>query len=342
MRQAVLYGVHDVRIEQAAPPPPPSSNEVQLRILTVGLCESDAKYFFDGGVSEPITHPFVLGHEASGQIVATGPEVDSFAVGEIVSIEPGVPCGQCKFCRRGRYNLCENLYFMASRSHDGALRERLNWPASWVHHLPPRLTPTEGSLLEPLSVAIAAVESLGHVAGGHVGVFGSGSVGLLCIQVLRAFGASRIMATDVEPGRLERASGYGAEVARPGRGANLLSPGSLDAAIDTTGSPEAIRAALSSVTRGGTLALVGLGSCPLALTPTEVVYSALQIVGVYRYAHTFPLAADLVDRGLVDVKGLVTGTFSLADVSRALEAVHDKAHQIKVIVKVSPEQSSHG
>ena len=197
MKAIRFYDIKDLRMEQM-PDPSPAEHETLLKVASVGICGSDIHYYQEGGTGGlDLAQPFVLGHEFSAWI-GTGPQQ-----GQLVAVDPALPCGKCEFCLEGNPNFCVNLQFAGAEETDGGLQEWIAWDKQAIFPLPESFSPQEGALLEPLGVAIHALH-LGPVFPGmDVGVFGAGSVGLLTIQMARLAGASRIFVTDKLSHRLE-------------------------------------------------------------------------------------------------------------------------------------------
>jgi len=183
---------------------------VQVAIKTTGICGSDVSYykkFANGDLCACM--PLSLGHESSGVIVALGPQVCGFSIGDRVALEVGVPCGQCGICRKGRYNLCKKMRFRSSAKsfphYQGTLQERINHPAVWCHKLPEHVSFDAAALLEPLSVAIHAVNRASPTPGSTALVLGAGTVGLLTAAMARQSGCTTVTITDVDAGRVNYA-----------------------------------------------------------------------------------------------------------------------------------------
>ncbi|EMR63416.1 putative sorbitol dehydrogenase protein [Eutypa lata UCREL1] len=190
----------------------PGAGELQIAVKSTGICGSDVSYyqkFANGDLCA--CAPLSLGHESSGVVVAVGPQVavGSFAVGDRVALEVGVPCGQCAICRRGRYNLCRKMRFRSSAKSvphfQGTLQERINHPAVWCHKLPDHVSFDAAALLEPLSVAIHAVNRASPTPGSTALVIGAGTVGLLTAAMARQSGCTSVTISDVDAGRVEYA-----------------------------------------------------------------------------------------------------------------------------------------
>ncbi|HEX6930757.1 MAG TPA: alcohol dehydrogenase catalytic domain-containing protein [Streptosporangiaceae bacterium] len=190
MLVARLHGKGDLRLADE-PVPEPGQGQPLVRVTAVGICGSDLHWWDEAGIGDAaVTDPLVLGHEAAG-VIQDGPRR-----GERVALDPAIWCGTCRPCRDGYRNLCTRIRFAGHGSQDGAMREYLTWPAHLLHPLPDGLTDADGAMLEPLGVALHALD-LGHVRlGARVAVVGCGPIGLLLIQALRAAGARSVTAFD--------------------------------------------------------------------------------------------------------------------------------------------------
>src|SRR6266576_3181562 len=185
MKAARLHGAGDIRLGEE-PVPEPGPGMCLVRVTAVGICGSDLHWWDEGIIGDTaLTAPMVLGHEAAG-VIEDGPRR-----GERVAIDPAIWCGTCRPCRDGYRNLCTRVQFAGHGSQDGAMREFMAWPGHLLHRLPDGITDAGGAVLEPLGVAIHALD-LGHVRlGAAAAVIGCGPIGLLLTQVLRAAGAAR-------------------------------------------------------------------------------------------------------------------------------------------------------
>ncbi|MCL2464615.1 MAG: alcohol dehydrogenase catalytic domain-containing protein, partial [Micrococcales bacterium] len=183
MRVARLHGVGDVRLAEE-PTPVPADDEYLVRVTAVGLCGSDLHWFTQGGIGDAVlSRPLVLGHEFGGVIV--GGPLDGLRV----AVDPAIPCGRCEWCRQGNPNLCPTVRFAGHSVTDGGLREYAAWPARLAHRVPDALTDAEAAVLEPLGVAIHAVD-LAHLRTATTAVVvGCGPIGLAAVQMARVAGA---------------------------------------------------------------------------------------------------------------------------------------------------------
>ncbi|MDR0341921.1 MAG: alcohol dehydrogenase catalytic domain-containing protein, partial [Nocardiopsaceae bacterium] len=207
MRAARLHAVGDLRLADEPEPVPEPGSSLVL-VTAVGICGSDLHWWGEAGIGDArLEAPLVLGHEAAG-VIAAGPRR-----GERVAIDPAIPCGACRPCRSGYRNLCVQIRFAGHGGTDGAMREFLTWPDELLHPLPGTLSDADGAVLEPLGVALHALD-LGHVRfGAVVAVAGLGPIGLLLVQVLRAAGVSTVAGFDPLPHRREAALRLGADLA---------------------------------------------------------------------------------------------------------------------------------
>lgn len=329
-RAAVLVRPGEIAIEQR-PVPAPAAREVLVEVASVGVCGSDVHWYEHGRIGDLVVRsPLVLGHECAGRVVAVGGGVTKHAIGDRVCLEPGVPCGRCRECRAGRYNLCADVAFFATPPVDGAFADFVTIHEDFAFALPDGMTDDVGALMEPLSVGIWACRKAGITAGDRVLVTGAGPIGLLAMQVARACGAADVAVSDVNAHRLAVAERLGAtRVLHAGRDA----PGEVDALLECSGHPGAVVAGIEALRPAGTAVLVGMGPQPTAEIPLSVIQNReLWLTGTFRYANTYPAAIELAASGRVDVAALITGHYGLEDTETALLAGRDDAASIKVMV----------
>jgi L-iditol 2-dehydrogenase len=325
-----------LRIEER-PRPDPGAGEVLIEVRSVGVCGSDVHYYDHGRIGDfVVTKPLVLGHETSGVVVGAGPNARRLEIGQRVALEPGVPCGRCRECRVGRYNLCAEVRFFATPPIDGTFTRYITINEHFAHPIPDALGDDEGALIEPLSVAVAANRKAGTGFGSRVLVTGSGPIGVLCAQVARAAGAAHVAITDVNPDRLRQAASLGANetLERPGQGA--LDALDADVVIECTGNDEVVAQAIAALRPAGVAVLVGMGAEPSQSLPTSLLQAhELTVVGLFRYANTYPDAIQLAVSGQVDLQALVGERVGLAETERALQMGQLKPSILKTVVAVS-------
>jgi L-iditol 2-dehydrogenase len=330
-RAAVLHAPGDVRVEER-PIPEPGPHDVLVEIAAVGVCGSDVHYYEHGRIGPRVVRaPHVLGHESAGRVIATGERVTRHASGDRVALEPGVPCGRCRECRTGAYNLCRDVRFLGAPPTDGAFTRYLALHEDFAHALPDAVSDEEGALMEPLSVALWACEKAGVSAGDRVLVTGAGPIGLLVTQVARARGAVEIVVTDVNERRLQLAGAMGAtHTVGAGRGGRV---GEADALIECSGHPQALRDGIAALRPAGTAVLVGMGGDAQSSVPLSLIQAReIWLTGTFRYAGTYPAAIALAASGAVDLAAIITGHFGLDEVGAALRAGREDPQSVKPIV----------
>jgi L-iditol 2-dehydrogenase len=329
-----LHQAGDLQLHQE-PTPELNSHEVLIRVKAVGLCGSDLHWFQAGGIGDQvISKPLVLGHEMAGEIL-TGERQ-----GQPVAIDPAIPCGKCSSCRHGHPNLCPFIKFAGHGEQDGGLRERMVWPEAHLFDLPASMSSLEGAMLEPLGVALHAVNLAKIQVGMRAGVFGCGPIGLLIIQLLRSLGAAQIVATEILPHRLEAAKEFGATQviqARQGiESAQILAAThneGLDVCIEAAGDNSAVETAIETSRPGGQVVLVGIPEDDqTAFRASAARRKGLTIKLSRRMKHTYPRAIQLVKSKKIHVADLVTHRFPLRDYQLAIEtAVQRKG--LKVVIE---------
>jgi len=334
MKVIRLHGRGDLRLHDEVDPVA-ADNEYLLRVTAVGLCGSDVHWYGESGIGDArLNQPLVLGHEFAG-IIDCGDQQ-----GQKVAVDPAMACRECRYCQEGNPNLCENVRFAGHDLVDGALREKLSWPKSLIYALPDEFTAIEGAMLEPLGVALHAL-NLGHVLPGmSVGVFGCGPIGLLLVQLARATGATQIIATDRLSHRLDAARAFGATHVILAAGgpenaeiAAAADRGGVDIAFEAAGDNDAVETALRATRPGRKVILIGIPDDDWTKFPASVARrKGLTLKLVRRMKHTYPRAIQLVQRGVVDVGSLVTHRFPLSEYRSAFETAQ-KREGIKVIIE---------
>jgi L-iditol 2-dehydrogenase len=329
-----LHGAGDIRLH-TEPDPLRGPDEELVRITAVGLCGSDLHWFEDGGIGDSrVEDPFVLGHEMGG-IVTTGPRT-----GERVVIEPADPCGQCDACQAGNGNLCPDVRFCGHYPIPGGLSTLLAWPEHLLIPIPDTIEGDEVALLEPLGIALHAID-LGHFqAGMTAGVYGCGPIGLFLIRALRAAGAGRIQATDPLPHRRKAALSSGADEVRPtaveGQPEGVDDWGPVDVAFEAAGEDAAIETAMRTVRTGGRVVIVGIPPGDSSTFGASLARErGLTIVMSRRMKqHHMHRAIDLVDRGGVDLGGMITARFPINEGPKAFNKLVERS-ELKIVIKPS-------
>ncbi len=331
MRAARLHAVGDLRVADE-PVPDAGPGMSLVRVTAVGICGSDLHWWDEGAIGDAkLTHPLVLGHEGAG-VIADGPRR-----GERVAIDPAIPCETCRACRDGYRNLCYRIKFSGHGDTDGMLREVTAWPTALLHTLPDGVSDADGAMLEPLGVAIHSAD-LGHLPfGGTASVIGCGPIGLLLIGVLKAAGASSVLAVEPLAHRREAAARLGADQVVDSAavldGAYGGYGDGVDVAFEAAGNDEGVGLAMASVRPGGRVVLAGIpGDDVIRFGASLARRKGLTIAMVRRMNEVYPRAISLAERGVVDLDSVVTSRSGLGEVQEAFGAAARRSG-LKAIVE---------
>ncbi|MBL7140998.1 MAG: alcohol dehydrogenase catalytic domain-containing protein, partial [Planctomycetes bacterium] len=211
MKALVLHGIRDLRVEEW-PEPEADPGQVKVRVRAVGVCGSDVHYYTHGRIGDQVVRePMIVGHEGAGEVVDVGDGVTGLKVGQRVTLEPAHSCGQCEWCRTGKPNVCPNVKFCSTPPNNGLMCEFAVLSAEQCIPIPDALSFEEAAMLEPLQVSVHAANLMGVVPGETAAVVGVGCIGLGCMEMARAGGASRIIVTDKLGYRLDLARDLGAD-----------------------------------------------------------------------------------------------------------------------------------
>ncbi|MHB1334768.1 MAG: NAD(P)-dependent alcohol dehydrogenase [Candidatus Humimicrobiaceae bacterium] len=285
------------------PIPKINENQVLVRIKEVGLCGSDVSFYNSGRVGDlqVLTEPIILGHESSGVIESVGKNVRNFKEGDRVSIEPGIPCYKCEYCRSDNYNLCSSLEFLTIPPRNGAFCEYIAYYPNFLYKIPDNVSYTEAALVEPLSVGYTAALKSKVKPGSVVGVIGCGPIGLSCLEMSKAAGATKIFATDISDYNLSIARKHGAYKFIDTSKENLqeivneeIQGNGLEAVIEAVGIEKTVNEALSIVRRGGIVSLIGCHADLINISLPSIVFKGIKINGIFRYSNSYPNVIGLL------------------------------------------------
>ena len=321
MRQALIAAAGEVRVEDGELPEP-GDGEVRVRAEAVGICGSDLHAL--AGAHPFIDLPVVPGHEAAGVVDEVGEGVTELAPGDRVLLEPNLVDGDCRYCREGRYNLCEHLRVVGCQT-AGALADAFVAPARRFHRVPEGMTAREAAMVEPLSTATHAVRVAGGVRDRAVAVLGAGSIGLLCLLAARAAGAVAVAASDPLEAKRELALRHGAELAvapadavRSIRGALPWRP---DVVFDCVATAASVAQACALASKGGTVVVVGVPRGPVEVPLHLVQDHELRLQGTAMYVlEDVERAIALIASGEVPAAELVTAEYPLEAAAEAFAA----------------------
>ena len=326
---------------QDIPMPEIGAGQVGVQVKSVTVCGSDMG-FFDGkafGIF-PNSLPFVLGHEAAGVVYEVGEGVKNLKVGDRVAIEPGVPCGKCKFCESGRYNLCPDVVFLATPPVEGAMKRYISHPAHKTYKLPDNVSFVEGAMIEPLSVGIHAVQRGRVSVGDTVAILGGGSIGMCTVLAAKAWGASRIIVSDLFKSHLDKALEIGAtDVVNSGEEdavkaiLDMTDGEGVDVVFETAGVPPTAQSTSEIVRRGGTIVMVGNIMKEVPFSFRNLYKKEAEVRAVFRYNNTYPLAIQAIASGRLKPMDIATAQYPFEESEAAFNrALDDKLNTVKVAI----------
>ncbi len=353
MRGVRLHGVRDLRVEKISDPPPPGRGQVLLRVTAAGICGSDLHSYSDARIGGTLlTHPLVLGHEFAAVVELCGSNAFAgdgrpLSPGVRVAVDPASPCLKCDMCLRGDTHICRNLRFCGLSPDDGCFCERLIAPAHSCFMLPPGVDDESGALLEPLGVAMHAIDRGRIMKGDSVAIFGAGPIGLLILQLALRAGASPVFVVEPLSWRRDMAARLGASLIGPEddpHSAILLLTGGkgVDVAVESAWADSSVQDAADAAAPGARLVLVGIPSDDnLLLRHSTARRKELSLILSRRMKNTYPGAIRMARENLVDLKGLITHRFPLSDLPAAfaLNAAY-KENVVKVMITYGGNRES--
>lgn len=334
-----LYGRNDLRIETEEVAPP-GLGQVLVGIAAGGICGSDMHYLADGGIGTiRVREPIILGHEASGVVIAVGEGVAGLSPGSKVAVNPSRPCGTCTYCAEGLPMHCLNMRFNGSAMRlpheQGLFRDRIVVDASQCIAVPDSADLGAVACAEPLAVCLHAVSMAGDVAGKRVLVTGAGPIGILCAAAASAAGATEVVVTDLHDAVLEVAGKMGAtrmiNVSRDAAEMERYAAdkGYFHVAFECSAAEPAIRSAIAALRPRGTLVQVGVvGDTQMPIN--ALVAKEIRVQGTHRFHEEFREAVDAIVSGYVDVRPIVTMRFPLEEVAEAFRTAGDRSRSVKV------------
>ncbi len=322
----------------------PKAGHVLVKLEYIGVCGSDLHYYEHGRIGDFVVNgDFILGHECAGEVVKAGEGVTCLKPGDRVALEPGVTCGECEFCKTGRYNLCPAVEFLATPPYHGCFENYISFPANMAFKLPENVSSKEGALVEPLCVGLEAAREGGVSLGSRVIILGAGCIGLTALLASKAYGATDITVVDVIQKRLDKAMEMGAtrvinaaseDIVKKymditaGQGAQIV--------METAGAEITTQQTVSLVARGGAIVLVGMApKDTFGFNFAKLMGSVANIKTIFRYKNLFPTAISAVESGAISLSGLVTHEYKFEDLAAALDAgIDNKEETVKIVIKM--------
>ncbi|HSB04637.1 MAG TPA: alcohol dehydrogenase catalytic domain-containing protein [Thermodesulfobacteriota bacterium] len=319
--------------------------DVLIKVKATAICGSDLHIFRGKHPAAPL--PVAIGHELSGEVLRIGKRVSKVKEGDRIVVEPVIICGECYFCRRGEYHLCLNISFQY-RKGQGGFAPYFVAEENWVHPLPENISFEEGSMVEPLSVAIHAVKKGNLRFGQSIAIFGAGAIGLLVLVLSRLSGAGEVFVVDVQGHRLRKAKELGAfetyDNSKEGAVERIFEETSrlgVDRSFEAVGLEGTLLQSLKVLRKGGVAILVGIFENPEVRIPANIfVQREISLMGSQGYCWDFQTALKMLERGQVKLKGFITHVLPLSSLQEALELLMDPEQgAIKVIIKMDVQEN---
>jgi L-iditol 2-dehydrogenase len=335
MKNRCLYLLPDLTLElREDSVPAPEDDQVLVRIAANGICGSDIHFYKEGKLGNfKVTQPYIPGHEASGTVVAVGKQVKHLKVDDRVVIEPGIPCGKCRQCKRGRYNLCPDVVFLSAPPVNGTFCDFITVDASFVYPIPQGLSFEHAALAEPTAVAVHAVNRSRMLAGDDGVILGAGPIGLLTLQAFKAAGGGYCTVIDRMESRLALAKTLGAD-----RCVNTLHEACEqplgDVVFETAGSDVTTQMLFTLAHVGAHCVQVGWPAhTQVPLDVALLMEKEIDYMGLNRYANAFDTALQWLKDGRIHAGAMISHRFDLDHAAEAFAwAAEHPAETMKVIV----------
>lgn len=336
MKAAVMRGIGNIAMEEV-PDPVVGAHEIKVKIAYCGLCGTDPENLegrFGLVPKEAYEQPRLLGHEASGTIAELGSAVTGYRVGQRVAMNFRGACGACYYCRNGMEHFCRR-----GDAASGSFAEYAVYPESAVYVLPDDVSLAIGALLEPVSVAVHAIDRAHVYTGSSVAICGGGPIGLLCLEMALKAGASRALLSEPIAAKRELALRLGADVVVDPFSEDLMEAGmgltegrGFDTVIDASGNIAAAQQAIGLAGNGGTIlwAAVYGQDVEIGVSPFLLYAKELTITSTFVSPYAFPRALSLLPK--LDLEPLITDIVPLAEIRRAFE-LHKGGRAIKILVQ---------
>ncbi|MEH7125443.1 2,3-butanediol dehydrogenase [Bacillus sp. JJ1532] len=347
MKALRWHNAKDLRLDNIDEPVA-KKGEVKIKVEWCGICGSDLHEYTAGPIfipaetPHPLTGdkaPIVMGHEFSGQVVEVGEGVSKVQVGDRVAVEPIYSCGECEACKQGKYNLCSKMGFYGLAGGGGGFSEFTSVPEHMIHKLPENVSYEQGALVEPSAVALHAVKQSKVQVGDKVAVFGTGPIGLLVIEALKAAGAAEIYAVELSEQRRQKAEELGAIAIDPNNGdvveqIHQLTNGGVHVSFEVTGVPPVLTQAINSTKFNGETMIVSIFEKEASIHPQNIVLKERSVTGIIGYRDVFPAVISLMAQGYFPADKLVTKRITLDEViDEGFEGLLKERNHIKILVK---------
>jgi len=329
-----LSGKEDLKIKEV-PVPAIKGDEALVRVKSCGICGTDIHAFHGDFMPH---FPLILGHEFSGEIAKVGDGVKDFKTGDRVTVSPELYCHSCYNCRRGAEHYCTGWDSIGTTV-DGAFAEYIAVRKDCLFHLPDSLSWDEGAMLEPAACVYSGIRTIPEYYDKRVMLMGAGSIGLLWLTCLKARNPLCVDMVDLEDGKLRFAKDLGANNVfnvRAAKGGFLDTvKGTYDVVVDCTGVPSVIQNGFSLLAKDGHLIMFGVAptKAKIEVSPYQIYENSWKITGVYPDMRSFGVIIDMMERGIVDFKPLISHRFPLKDFSKGFDFfMNNPGERRKVVI----------
>ncbi|MGQ9460223.1 MAG: zinc-dependent alcohol dehydrogenase [Candidatus Bathyarchaeaceae archaeon] len=338
MKAAVFMGKEDVQVLNI-PKPSIHSDEVLIKVAYCGICGSDISAYKTGNYVVGLT----IGHEFSGTIEKVGSKVEDLEAGDKVTGNGVIPCGKCSFCMSGKPSLCESME-MPGVTLNGAFAEYIKLPARIIYKLPEELSLLDATLVDPLACVLHSIKLSSFKPLDSVLIQGAGPLGVLTLETLKK-SAGKIIVAEVSDGRKKLAQDLGADLVIDPREENLpavierQTDGlGVDVVFDTAGVPETLSENFTLVRKGGEIMVVGITEEPTPSDFFTVVLNELTIRGAYCGFNEYPLAIEMLSKGMISTRKIITSVIELEKINeKGFKSLTNPINDCKIVVKVGGE-----
>ena len=343
MKAVVLEKKGEIAIRDIDLPSKMGANDVKIAIENVGVCGSDVHYYTHGRIGPYVVNgPMVLGHEAAGRVVEVGAAVKDLKAGDRVCMEPGIPDPNSRASKLGIYNVDPSVVFWATPPVHGCLTRFVVHPAAFTYRLPDNVSFAEGAMVEPFAIGMQASVKARIQPGDVAVVTGCGTIGIVTALAALAGGCSRVFISDVLQDKLDIAGRYPGVTPVNVRTQDLASVvrsaterWGADLVLEASGSPAVYRGLFDLLRPGGCVVLIGIPIDPVPFDVAGAQAKEARVETVFRYANIYPRAIALIASGKVDLKPLISATFSFDDAIKAFErAAQGRPSDVKLQVQV--------
>jgi len=330
MKAMMLTGIRQMEMKEVPDPVIAGTKDVKIKMKVLGICGSDVHYYTRGKIgSQEVIYPFTVGHEGSGVVVETGSAVKKVKPGDIIAIEPAIPCWKCDQCKSGRYHTCRKLKYLGCPGQaEGCLSEYIVMPEESCFPLPGKLTADQGAISEPLSIGVYSVKQSGKIKGAKIAILGFGPIGMSVALAARAEGAGKIYVTDKIDERLEIASKISVTCTLNPEKENIVEeirqkePLGLDVVFECCGQQQALDQAVDIVKPGGKIMVVGIPEFDRwSLNVEDTRRREISLHFVRRQVDCVEVALELMESGKINIGNMITHRFPFDKAKEAFDLV---------------------